>query len=226
MIDLPPVVRRKAESTGMGSWVSGLPDLVDSLARHWSITVGRVFDDATEAYVTRATQADGTPAVLKVPIPLGDCHLAHEITVLRLTGGEGCVRLLRHDQDRGAMLLERLGRSLFECGLPTRRRHEILCATAEKLWRPAPGCGLPTGAAKGRWLARFITETWEELDRPCTERTVDHALACAARRIAAHDDERAVVVHGDVHQWNALESGDDFRLVDPDGLLAEAEYDL
>ena len=33
-------------------------------------------------------------------------------------------------------------------------------------------------------------------------------------------------MHGDVHQLNALESGDGFKLVDPDGLLAEAEYDL
>jgi streptomycin 6-kinase len=68
--------------------------------------------------------------------------------------------------------------------------------------------------------------TWEELGRPCSERAVGHALACAARRIAAHDDERAVLVHGDVHQWNVLESGDGFKLVDPDGLLAEAEYDM
>jgi streptomycin 6-kinase len=35
-----------------------------------------------------------------------------------------------------------------------------------------------------------------------------------------------VLVHGDVHQWNALRSGDGFKLVDPDGLLAEPEYDL
>jgi hypothetical protein len=51
------------------------------------------------------------------------------------------------------------------------------------------------------------------------------ALACAARRAEAHDDERAVLVHGDVHQWNVLEAppGDEhqpgFKLVDPDGLL-------
>ena len=55
---------------------------------------------------------------------------------------------------------------------------------------------------------------------------VEHALLCAEIRIAAHDDERAVLVHGDVHQWNALRAGDAFKLVDPDGLLAEAEYDL
>jgi streptomycin 6-kinase len=94
------------------------------------------------------------------------------------------------------------------------------------VWRPAPGCGLPTGAAKCRWLADFITATWEELDHPCSEHAVDHALACARRRAEAHRDEQAVLVHGDVHQWNALQAPDGFKLVDPDGLHAEAEYDL
>jgi streptomycin 6-kinase len=102
----------------------------------------------------------------------------------------------------------------------------VLCATAARVWRPALGCGLPTGADKGRRLADYITTTWEELDRPCTERAVDHALACAERRIDAHRDERAVLVHGDVHQWNALEAPSGFKLVDPDGLFAEPEYDL
>jgi streptomycin 6-kinase len=35
-----------------------------------------------------------------------------------------------------------------------------------------------------------------------------------------------VLVHGDVHQWNALQAGAGLKLVDPDGLLADAEYDL
>ena len=130
----------------------------------------------------------------------------------------------------GALLLERLGRPLHRLGLPLSRRLEILTATAERVWRPAPGCGLPTGAAKGRWLVASTVARWEALDRPCPERTVAHAVACAERRIAAHDDERAVLVHGDIHQWNACEvgagGGGGFKLVDPDGLLAEPEYDL
>ena len=41
------------------------------------------------------------------------------------------------------------------------------------------------------------------------------------------DDERSVLVHGDVHEWNALEDpAGGFKLVDPDGLFAEAEYDI
>ncbi len=35
-----------------------------------------------------------------------------------------------------------------------------------------------------------------------------------------------MLVHGDVHEWNALEAPGGFKLVDPNGLLAEAEYDL
>jgi streptomycin 6-kinase len=66
----------------------------------------------------------------------------------------------------------------------------------------------------------------EALGRPCSEQAVDHALRCARRREAAHDDERAVLVHGDVHQLNALQDGGRFTLVDPDGLLAEPECDL
>jgi streptomycin 6-kinase len=96
------------------------------------------------------------------------------------------------------------------------------------VWRPAPGVDLPTGAEKAAWLAGYIATTWEELDRPCSERAVADALACAERRRAAHDDERAVLVHGDVHEWNALQTIDrsSYKLVDPDGLLAEPEYDL
>ena len=47
-----------------------------------------------------------------------------------------------------------------------------------------------------------------------------------AARGRAHDPETARLVHGDVHQWNALQQGDGFALVDPDGLFADPEYDL
>ena len=220
------MVRQKALAVGAGLWLDDLPLLVASLEREWGIAVGDAYRDSTEAFVAQATCANGMEAVLKLIVPRDGDAAENEIAVLRLTDGEGCVRLLRDDPVRGALLLERLGRSLYELALPIRRRHEILCSTAARVWRPAPGSGLPTGAEKSRWLTDFIAATWEELDRPCSERAIDHAIACAARRGDAHRDERAVLVHGDVHQWNALEAPDGFKLVDPDGLLAEPEYDL
>ena len=226
VISVSAVVRNKAAAVGATQWLEELPALVAGLEREWSISVGLSCADATEAFVAEATLADGTPVVLKLIVPRDGDAARNEIVVLRLTNGEGCVRLLRDDATRGALLLERLGASLHELALPIGRRHDILCDAAARVWRPAPDCGLPTGAQKGRWLVDAITTTWEELDRPCSERAVDHAVACARSRIEAHDDERAVLVHGDVHQWNALAAHDGFKLVDPDGLLAEAEYDL
>lgn len=223
---VPEIVRRKALAEGAAAWLDALPALVAELEREWSIAIGRVYSGGTEALVAEATLDDGSEAVLKLLIPRAGYGARNEITALRLADGEGCVRLLRDDVARSAMLLERLGPSMYDLGLPLAQRHEILCAAAERVWRPAPDCGLPTGAEKGRWLIDFITRSWEEIDRPCSERAVEHALACAARRIDAHDDERAVLVHGDIHEWNALEADDGFKLVDPDGLLAEAEYDL
>ncbi len=223
---VPAVVRTKALVVGAGPWLHGLAGLIASMEQEWSITVGRSYQDATEALVAEATLADGTPAVLKLLVPGPDNNARNEVTVLRLACGDGCVRLLRADPERGALLLERLGRPLHELGLPLAQRLEILCAAAARVWRPAAGCGLPTGADKGRWLTAFITATWEELGRPCSERAVGYALACAADRIAAHDDARAVLVHGDVHKWNALQADTGFKLVDPDGLIAEPEYDL
>src|SRR3954454_17915346 len=226
MVDVPDVVREKARAVGADAWVDELPALVASLETEWQIAVGRAYRDSTEAYVAEATLDDGTPAVLKLLVPRDGDAAAHEATVLRLAGGDGCPRLLRDDVTRGALLIERLGRPLHELRMPVDRRHAILLAAAHRIWRPAPDCGLPTGAAKALWLSEFISRLWDELDRPCSERAVDYALACAKRRGDAHRDETAVLVHGDVHQWNALEAGDGFKLVDPDGLLAEAEYDL
>jgi streptomycin 6-kinase len=226
VIDVPAVVRAKADAAGATDWVDNLPALVASLARDWSITVGRPFTDATEAFVAEATRGDGTPAVLKVLVPRHYAAAQDEMTVLRLCGGEGCARLFEADDARDALLMERLGPSLHDLGRSIGERHAILADLAQRVWRPAPDSGLRTGAQKGRWLAEFIVEKWQQLDRPCSERTVRHALACAQRRVAAHDDERAVLVHGDVHEWNALQAAGGWKLVDPDGLLAEPEYDL
>ena len=227
MIELPEVVRNRAIAEGHAGWVDDLTDIVRDLERAWSIELGRTYDEGTEAFVADAQLADGTPAVLKVLVPRrGGGFDDHEATVLRLAAGDGCPVLHHDDPSRGAILMERLGPSMFALGLPYQRRLPALCDAASRIWRPAPDVDLPTGADKATWLVDFVASTWIELDEPCDLRTIDHARACAERRLAAHDPERAVLVHGDVHQWNALEAGDSFKLVDPDGLFAEAEYDL
>ncbi|WP_041833962.1 aminoglycoside phosphotransferase family protein [Actinoplanes sp. N902-109] len=223
---LPAAVRATALGVGARAWLDELPDRLDRLAAQWDFTIGRAYEDATEAYVAPVTLGDGTAAVLKLLVPRGGDRVTEEVTALRLAGGDPCVRLLRASAD--AMLLERLGPAMAGAGLPFPERLAILTGLAQRVWRPAAGSGLPTGADRARRLLAVIPARWEQLGRPCSARTVAHALACAERRMTAHRADRAVLNHGDVHQWNALRTADGrgWRLVDPDGLLAEPECDL
>lgn len=224
---LPEPVLRKAQQAGALGWVERLPGLVADLEQDWDISVGASFGGGTEAFVASALVADGTSAVLKLVLPQGHDGARREITALRLAQGGGCARLLRADTRRGALLIERLGPSLHELGLPFAARQRILADLACQVWRPAADSGLPTGAAGAAYLTEYVERLWQELGRPCPRVAVDYAVRCARRRQAAHDDDRAVLVHGDIHQWNALRRNDGgYALIDPDGLLAEKEYDL
>jgi streptomycin 6-kinase len=236
VIEVDPIVANKAREIGAAHWLADLDEIVGSLAAEWGLEVGDALAGGTEAYVTQVARADGSPAVLKLMIPRPDTDptgqeaATHEATVLQLAGGNGCAELYANDVARGAILMERLGPSLHELGTPIADRHRIMIDCALRMWRPIPDADLTTGAAKARWLIDHVPTRWDELDRPCSERAVEHAISCGGRRLAAHDDERSVLVHGDIHQWNTLRSdrsvGTLHKLIDPDGLLAEPEYDL
>ena len=140
---------------------------------------------------------------------------------MRLADGQGCARLLRDDAARGALLVERLGPSLADAGFGFWPRQEILADLAAQVWRPAADSGLPTGAEKACYLVDFVERLWSELEGACSRPAVDFALGCAQRRADAHSSARAVLVHADIHAWNALRRPDGrYALVDPDVLPA------
>lgn len=225
MVAVPPVVVSKARLVGASEWLCSLDDLVAGLEEEWEFSLGEPYADSTEAFVARARLGDGTPAVLKVILPQG-ATARQEITALALDGGRGCATAFRHDADRGAVLLERLGPSLVELDVPSKRRHEILWQAASRMWRRVGETPLPSGADKAAFLAERVREGAAAQAGAISTRATEYALSCAESRRAAHDEARSVLVHGDVHQWNALQAGDRFKLVDPDGLVAEPEYDL
>jgi streptomycin 6-kinase len=234
-VDVPDLVRQTAMSHGPSGqqWLDGLGTVVAELEHDWDIAVGATLSGGTASYVAEATTAHGDAAVIKLAMPaefdsLGD--FSSEIRTLMAAGGNGCVRLLRHDDERRAVLMERLGRKLADLGKSVQSQVEIICATLPQLWNASTGdVAFQSGADKGRWLADDLARKWEALGRPCSDRVVDRALSFAEHRIERFDADRAVLVHGDAHSWNTLEAHDgasQFKFVDPDGLLAEREYDL
>ena len=198
------------------------------LADDWSLTVGATLHGGHAALVVEATTSAGTHAVLKVGVPGDRSKLRCEADVLRLAEGDGCAQLLLDDLDRDALLLERLGTPMYEVVSDPATRHDMLCDLATRLWRPVgDDADLPTGAGRAHAYAEQLPRLWQSTGRPCSQATMDDAIACAERRRSAHDDHAAVLVHGDVHDANALVAAEgSFKLIDPDGLRAEPACDL
>ncbi len=225
-LDIPDQVRKKVITDGNESWLNELPGVVDSLAQEWSLTIGRSLAGGHVALVLEVMQGDGTPAVLKIGVPSVD--VGPEAMALRLANGAGCAKLLGEDLGRRALLLERLGAPMYDIVADPASRHDLLCEVAVRLWRPVgPDVDLPTGATLAEEYADRLPKLWEQAGRPCSPATVADALNCLDRRRLAHDDRSAVLVHGDIHELNALLASDgSYKLIDPAGLRAEPACDL
>jgi streptomycin 6-kinase len=227
-LDVPDEVRNKALADGHAAWLDGLPSVLGSLAQEWSLTIGATMRGGTAALVVEATLADGTPAVLKVGVPGRRRQIGFEATALEFAAGQSCARLFRRDLSRDTLLVERLGPPMYDVVADQRAQHDLLCDTVAQLWRPLDDdVDLPTGADLARRMQDVIPQLWEELERPCSAAAIEDAVDCARRRERAYQRRTSVLVHGDIHEANALQTeGGTFKLIDPDGLRAEPACDL
>lgn len=239
IIAIPYLVRQKVEALGEeGSrWLAGLGDLIDELEQAWQVSVvGTSITGGSESYVAQVRASDGSQAILKIVIPesTGNTVLANEITALTLANGRGYARLLRSDLARRALLLEPLGRALKDLGYSTRTQIALICTTLQESWIHVSSTSpLPTGADAARSHAQFSANLWEKLARPCSQHALDTALSFAQDRASAFDPQSSVLVHGDAHNGNMLQTisqhsqtHPSFKLIDPDGIIAEAACDL
>ena len=106
-------------------------------------------------------------------------------------------------------------------------RHEILCATAAcasggprptAACRPAPR-RVAGSSTSSRRRGRSSTALLGAGRRPTRSRARNGGLTRTTTSAPCSSTATCT-------QWNALEAADGFKLVDPDGLLAEPEYDL
>jgi len=217
-----------AQGEAGASWLEAPPSLLGRLEAEWNIRVGRLFPNATEAFVSEAVTADGQPVALKIPIA-GVAKADRERSLLQAASGCGYARLLRDDANSGAMLLERLGPQLATLGFPIEDQIRIICQTLQWAWAPLPpGVRYPTGAEKASEMFSHISTAWPRLGRPCSGKVVEVALRFAEARRDAFDPADSVLAHGDAHAWNTLldPTTNQYKFVDPDGLFIERAHDL
>jgi streptomycin 6-kinase len=209
---------------GGGEWLEALPELVEGCAREWELTLGEPFQPASVAWVAPAVLADGTRAVLKVNFP--DEESEHEADARAFWDGAGAVRLLAHDAERRALLLERCepGGQLW-CVEDEDTAHAIAAAVFRELWRPAPPVA-PFRAldAEARRWAHELPVRWARHGEPFPRRLLDEAVDLCAELGGSQPE--LVLCHQDAHGGNMLRDGDRWLAIDPKPLVGERAFDL
>ncbi|MBI4212914.1 MAG: phosphotransferase [Chloroflexi bacterium] len=195
------------------------------MAERWSLRIGPPFD-LSYGYVAEALRADGTEAVLKIGGP--DREAPREILALGLYDGDGVCRLLEADEDRCAMLLERLRPGETLVALAQRDDEaatRVGAAVARALWRPAPpNAGLQPIAswfhdAFGRHRAYYGGAG------PFPPQLFERAERLAGDLLDSADSQ--VLLHGDFHHYNVLSAErSPWLAIDPKDMVGDPGYEL
>lgn len=229
---IPPFVISRAKSAGAvgEAWLASLDHMISELEEEWHISVGEALSGGTHAFAAHADGANGEEYVLKIDMPenLGG-EFAREIAALKMADGTGYAKLHAYDLKRKACLLERLGKPINQLEYSVKEQLEIICNTLKKAWEiSAAGAELSNGKESVEWFRAFIGEMWEKLGHPCSEKVIDRAFSCLKSREDAINPSEFVLIHGDAHGGNTLKtlSGNEYKLIDPDGIFYEKAYDL
>jgi len=155
------------------AWLASVPRIVADCAERWGLTIGEAFAYASSSLVLRATRADGTPAALKIAWPHREA--THEAAALQAWDGDGAVRLLEHDPERSAMLLERAmpGTPLKE--LAQDDAIDAMRDLLRRLWRPA-GAPFTPLAEEAAWWKDYLPRVWALTSQPFERRLLDAAV--------------------------------------------------
>jgi streptomycin 6-kinase len=209
---------------GGREWLARLPALTRECAETWGLRLGDPYEYAFVSLALRVDLSDGTHGVLKIGFPHRES--AHEADALAHYGGRGAIRLLDHDPDRGALLLERCepGTTLLE-GTDEVGSLPIAARVLSRLWRP-PGPGHPFRALASdadRWV-RTLPARWEQLGRPFERSLLDELVAAFVELPPTQGD--LVVCHQDFHRGNVLRAErEEWLAIDPKPVVAEREFD-
>ena len=160
--------------------------------------------------------------MLKIQTPHRESE--HEADALALWNGDGAVRLLRHDPEAHALLIERCipGRPLAAAAAETAL--DVFVDLLPRLWKPV-GAPLRPLADEAAWWLEYMEDAWEQAGRPYERRLLDAAIE-ALRELSPTQGEQ-VLLSQDLHGENVLSAQrEPWLVIDPKPLAGEREFAL
>lgn len=217
-----PVVTELGGVAHARPWLASLPSLIDSVRAAFDLTLSPPLVGGSCSWVAPASMPDGTKVIVKIGWPHRE--MLSEPAALRLWDGHGAVRLLAHDPQRHALLLEPCvpGEPLASSEQPAEERLRIGCSVLRQLWVP-PAAGIEQlGLVTAEW-ADTAEERMARL-RPGYDPGL-FALGVQLLRSLPGSADRTVVLHGDFNPGNVLSAGDRWLAIDPKPMTGDPAYD-
>lgn len=215
------------------TWIKELPDLLQGALTHWRLSVdladGAIPWSGNTGIVVPVRTAGGRAAALKVAFPFDEVLL--EPLALKLWDGVGAVRLLDHDAQNCAMVIDRLdaGKSLISVSID--QAISQWGATLKQLSIPVDNRAewreIPRIADTAERYSDELPQLWEELGRPFDRWLLEAALeVCQTRGAIGRRSANDVLVHTDLHYLNILRTLDagGYLAIDPQAQVGEAEF--
>jgi streptomycin 6-kinase len=153
------------------SWLASLPKLVSDLAEKWALELAAPFEGANVSYVAPAIRG-AERVVLKVQWPHEEC--VHEADALSVWDGAGAARLLAHDAERHALLIERCLPGTCLASDTSADALGVLIELLPRLWKAVGSPFKPLTLEALGWAATLHAD-WQASGRPCERRLVDAA---------------------------------------------------
>lgn len=222
-LKIPARVAANCAKTPEGAvWLDRLPEVLGSIERRWSLTVGEPFDneDVSCGWVAPVALSDGTSAVLKLAMP----HMegAHEAHGLRFWNGDPTVRLLEAEDDLDAMLLERCQPGTALRSMPEPEQDLVISGLLRRLWRSpcAPHPFRPLSILMSYWSGETLKDV---------KQWPDAGLVREGLRLFEELPRTAhakVLLATDLHAGNVLRSERmPWLVIDPKPFVGDPAYD-
>jgi streptomycin 6-kinase len=215
-----------AQAEGRTDWLNGVPDIVASSTRRWSLTVGAPFQPGGQtAWVAPARDGRGRRLVLKIAWRHAEAE--HEADGLAVWDGAGAVRLFAVEEyaDTIAMLVE-----CCEPGHPLSAEPEptqdvVIAGLLRRLWRAPPS------AHRFRSLAAMCA-TWAdqfEVSLAAGRSGIDPGVARESIAVFRDLPTTAtgwVLLCTDLHAGNVLAAErEPWLVIDPKPYVGDPHYD-
>lgn len=223
MIQVPQAFARttiQREGEQGAAWIEGLPSLLAELLHRWGCHRDGDILHGGVGVVVPVLRHGLTPAVLKVSFPHpGNVHEPDAFAAWR---GRGAVAMYERDDERFAMLLERVQPSSLAEVEDSDEVASVAGRISRRLALPAPP-GLPRiRDMVDEWGWQLRTDH-QELPHTLPTRTLDAALTTLQELGRDHPD---LLVHGDLHARNVLRADrEPWLAVDPKGWAGDPAYD-